>query len=73
MGLLYVLSSCATTELQPQRGILTYQYPGKTAQESLPRLDEITIDDLQRLYSEGSLTSYDLVQVSPHVLLGLSL
>ena len=73
VGLLYVLPSCATAELQPQREILTYQNPGKTTQESLPRLDEITIDDLQKLYGEGSLTSYDLVQVSSYVSLSRSL
>ena len=73
VGLLYVLPFCATTESHPQREILTYQDSGKNAQQLFPRLDEITIDDLQKLYSEGSLTSYDLVQVSHHALRSLSL
>ncbi|KAL8832436.1 MAG: hypothetical protein Q9191_000256 [Dirinaria sp. TL-2023a] len=61
VGLLYVLP-CAITESQPQREILTYQYSGKNAQQVFPQVDEITIDDLQQLYSEGSLNSYNLVQ-----------
>lgn len=73
VGLLYVLPFCATAEFRTQREILTYQYPGKDSRPALPRLDETSIDDLRRLFSDGSLTSYDLVEVSHPFWPGLSL
>ena len=66
LGLLYVLSSFAflAAESRAQPELLTYQHPKNFAQEVLPRLDEVTIDELQSLFSDGSLTSEDLVNVS---------
>lgn len=66
LGLLYVLSSFSTLAAasRGQRELLTYQHPQDTAKDAFPRLDEITIDELQGFFADGSVTSEDLVNVS---------
>lgn len=64
-GLLYVLPSFFLLAAEPrvQRGQLTYQPPQTTVRDAFPRLDEITIDELQSLFGDGTLTSEALVNV----------
>ena len=66
LGLLYVVSLYAApaTESQAQSELLTTQEPLTVHRPSFPRLDEITIDQLHRLFDDGSLTSADLVHAS---------
>ena len=67
LGLLYVLpcQAASAVEYQNQSEILTKQYTINLHQQSLPRLDEITIDQLRGLFDEGALTSEDLVHACP--------
>lgn len=71
LGLLYVLPSFSilAAESRGQRELLTYQHPQDFGQKTFPRLDEITIDELQSLFSDGTLTSEILVNVSHPTLL----
>ncbi len=66
LGLLYVLPSFSilTAESRGQRELLTYQHPQDFGQRAFSRLDEITIDELQSLFSDGTLTTEILVNVS---------
>ncbi len=70
LGLLYVLPSFSilAAESRGQRELLTYQHPQDFDQKAFPRLDEITIDELQSLFSDGTLTSEVLVNVSQSTL-----
>lgn len=66
LGLLYVLPSFSilAAESRGQRELLTYQHPQDFGQRAFSRLDKITIDELQSLFSDGTLTSEILVNVS---------
>ena len=63
LGLLYVLPlhAAPAAESQAQFELLTKQLPIAPHQHVFPRLDEITIDQLHRLFADGILTSEDLV------------
>ena len=63
LGLLYVSSfhAASAAEYLPQFDILTKQRPVEPSQQHSYRLDEITIDQINGLFDNGSLTSEFLV------------
>lgn len=64
LGLLYVSSfhPSSAAEYQPQFELLTKQHAINPHETPFPTLDEITIDQIHRLFDDGSLTSEHLVQ-----------
>lgn len=64
LGLLYVSSfhPSSAAEYQPQFELLTKQHAINPHETPFPRLDQVTIDQLHRLFDDRSLTSEYLVQ-----------
>ena len=64
VGLVLFCILVSAVELKSKRDGRIHQCPSRSVPISLPRLDNVGIEELQTLLDNGSLTSVDLVHAS---------